>query len=126
MRMRGIKHLSSLLWSLLAMAGAAILPVLTLGLSSYVVYLAASPVLRLFYPPIWNAKGPWLWPVLVGAGILWSASFLAAGILDTVLKARGHSATPRRIAYLAVLWVGAVASWGLMLHLSAPADGFRA
>lgn len=124
--MRGPRHLSSLLWSLIAMVGAAVLPVVTLGLSSYLVYLAASPVLRLFYPPIWAAKGPWLWPILIGAGILWSASFLVAGILDTVLKARGHSATPRRIAYLGVLWIGSVAAWGLMLHLSAPPDGFRA
>ncbi|OYX88675.1 MAG: hypothetical protein B7Y84_07990 [Azorhizobium sp. 32-67-21] len=124
--MRGPRHLSSLLWSLIAMVGAAVLPVVTLGLSSYLVYLAASPVLRLFYPPIWAAKGPLLWPVLIGAGILWSASFLVAGILDTVLKARGHSATPRRIACPGVLWIGSVAALGLMLHLSAPPDGFRA
>lgn len=117
--------LKSLLWSLLATVVAAVLPVVTFGLSSYVLYLPASPVLRAFYPPIWEAKGPWLWPVLVGAGILWSVSFLAAGILDAVLTSRGVGGGARRIAYLAVLWVGAVGAWGVMLHLNAPPDGFR-
>lgn len=117
--------LKGIVLSLLATVIAAALPVVTLGLSSYVLYLPAAPVLRFFYPPIWTAHGPWLWPVLVGAGILWSASFPVAGIVDAVLKARGLGGGARRLAYLAVLWVGAVGAWGLMLHLNAPPDGFR-
>lgn len=117
--------LKGVFWSFLATLAAAGLPVVTLGMSSYVLYLPASPVLRLFYPPIWAAKGPWLWPVLVGAGVLWSVSFLVAGVLDAALQARGLGRTTRRVAYLAVLWVGAVGAWGAMLHLNAPPDGFR-
>lgn len=111
--------------SILAAIGAFALAFLSLGYSSFLTYIAASPVLRLVWPPIWQARGPWLWPALVGAGILWSVSFLVAGVVDEFLASRGHSRARRRFAYGAVLWLGAVATWGLMLA-NAPPDGFRA
>ncbi|GGF87579.1 hypothetical protein GCM10007301_54310 [Azorhizobium oxalatiphilum] len=125
--MRGFfRHLWAMRGSFLAAIGAVVLAIVSFGYSSFLVYLPASPVLRLFWPPIWQAKGPWLWPVLVAAGILWPVSFLAAGILDEILKSRGRSRGLRRLAYVAVLWLGAVAAWGFLLHVNAAPDGFRA
>ena len=121
-----LRHARGMLIAVLLTVGAAALSLLSLGLSGYAIYAVASPVLRLFWPPIWAAKGPWLWPVLIGAGILWSLSFLVAGGLDEILKARGVGTGGRRLAYAGVLWLGAVLSWGVMLHLNAPPDGFRA
>ncbi len=120
-----LSHIWSLRGSVLAFLAAAGLSVLSLGYLSFIPYLAASPILRLFYPPIWEAKGPWLWPVLVGAGILWSFSFLVAGGFDAYLKAKGRASAFRWAVYLAVLWLGAIAAWGFMLHTNAPPDGFR-
>ncbi len=108
MRMRGHRHLSSLPappspWQ-------AALP--TVSLSDH---LATSPVLRLFDPSIPIAKGAL---GLAGPGRRRHPRHCA----DDARAFR----TARRIACLGVLRIGSMASWGLMLHLNAPPDGFRA
>lgn len=106
--------------SLLGFVVAFGMSFLSLGYVSLVLYAVASPVLRLFYPPMEAWRGPWVWPVLVGVAILWSASFLVAGALDLRLVAAGWSNRRRWLAYLGILWLGAVASWLVVLGLNWP------
>ena len=54
--------------------------------------------------------------LIVGAGIVWSLSFLPAGILDHALAARGVAAGRRRLAYVLVLWAGAVIAWLFLIE----------
>lgn len=113
----------ALRWSLAGCLAALALAFLSLGYSSLVLYAAASPLLRLAYPPMSDWHGPWVWPVLVGVGILWAPSFLAAGMAGQVPQVRGWSAGRRRLLYLAVLWCGAVAAWFVMLATNFPPGG---
>lgn len=114
------------LWSLrrsilafaLSIAGAF----LSLGYVSLVLYGVSAPIITLFFPPLGSWRGPWVWPVLVGVAILWSVSFLIAGIVDLWLQRRDWSSRRRGLAYLGVLWIGAIASWLIVLGLSWPGD----
>lgn len=77
------------------------------------------------FPPLEDWHGPWVWPVLIGTSIVWSFSFLFAGIIDTMLEAQGWSKGHRRLVYLAVLWAGAIGAWLIMLYTNMPPDGVR-
>ncbi len=122
----------ALLRGLVAMKGSLLAFLVTLGLAflsfgyvSLALYVVVSPVLTLVFPPLDQWRGPWVWPVLVGVAILWSFSFIPAGILDLRLAARGVSAARRRLAYLAVLWLGALLAWFAMLGVSIPGPDGR-
>lgn len=106
--------------SLLGFVAAFALSFLSLGYISLALYGAVSPVLTQVYPPLETWRGPWVWPVLVGVAILWSPSFLIAGAVDLRLHAARASRRTRWLAYLAILWLGALASWFLVLGLNWP------
>lgn len=119
-----MKALLAGLWamkaSLLGFVAAFALSFLSLGYVSLALYGVVSPVLTQVYPPMAMWRGPWVWPVLVGVAILWSLSFLIAGIVDLRLEAADASNRTRWLAYLAVLWLGALASWLIVLGLNWP------
>ncbi|WP_377844112.1 hypothetical protein [Bosea sp. UC22_33] len=106
--------------SLLGFVSAFALSFLSLGYISLALYGVVSPVLTQMYPPLETWRGPWVWPVLVGVAILWSLSFLIAGAVDLQLHARHLSNGMRGLAYLAILWLGALASWFVVLGLNWP------
>jgi len=106
--------------SLLGFVAAFALSFLSLVYISLALYGAVSPVLTQVYPPLETWRGPWVWPVLVGVAILWSPSFLIAGAVDLRLHAACSSSRTRWLAYLAILWLGALAAWFLVLGLNWP------
>lgn len=110
-------------WSLAGFVAALAIAFLSLGYSSLLLYAVAAPMLGVVYPPLAQWHGPWVWPVLVGVAILWSPSFLVAGVLGQALEARAWSIGRRRMAYLAVLWLGAVLAWFAVLHANFPPGG---
>lgn len=116
-----VRYIWSLKWSLLAALGAVLGSFLSLGMLGYVLYYLAYPVVGLVYPPLTTWRPDTVWPLIIGAGILWSLSFVVAGVVDHALAARGAGTTRRRIAYLVVLWLGAVAAWLFFIFSSAPA-----
>jgi len=93
---------------------------LSFGYISLVLYALVSPVLTQLYPPLESWRGPWVWPVLVGVAILWSFSFPIAGVVDLRLAAAQASKRTRWLSYLAILWLGALASWLVVLGLNWP------
>ena len=102
-------------WSIVGLLLAAIGAFLSLGVQGLALYGLVSPVLNLIYPPLESWDQSIVWPLIVGAGLLWSLSFLPAGLLDRSLKARGTRRRWRVLAYLGVLWVGGLLAWLLVL-----------
>jgi hypothetical protein len=115
------RYLWSLKWSFAAVAGTILASFLSLGMLGYVLYYLAYPIVGLAYPPLTSWRSDAVWPLIIGAGVAWSLSFLPAGVIDHALSARGVSPARRKLSYLLVLWIGAVAAWSFLIATSLPA-----
>lgn len=115
-----LHYIWSLKWSLAAGVAAVLASFLSLGMLGYVLYYLAYPVVGFVYPPLPTWRPDTVWPLIVGAGIVWAPSFLVAGVIDHALRVRGVSALRRRISYVVVLWIGAVAAWSFLIAVSLP------
>ncbi|WP_157094212.1 hypothetical protein [Brucella pseudogrignonensis] len=105
-------------WSAVGFAVALVLGLLSMGLLGAALYYACYPVLAPFYGnPNSDWSGDWVWSAMIWAGMLWSISFLVAGWLNLQLVPH-LPRLPRAIAYLAVLWLGALAVWYAVLAAS--------
>lgn len=102
-------------WSFVAFVVTLILGLLSMGMLGAVLYYACYPVLAPFYGNLNDWRGDWVWNAMICAGMLWSVSFLAAGYLNLQLEPRGFSEFTRGLAYVVVLWGGALIAWGLIL-----------
>jgi hypothetical protein len=118
--MAELRYIWSLKWSFAGFAAALLLSFLSLGLLGYVLYYAAYPVVGLAYPPLSTWRPDTVWPLIVGAGLVWSFSFIPAGVIDHALAGRGVARTQRRISYVVVLWIGAVAAWLFLIATNLP------
>lgn len=110
-----MSYLFAIKCSLVAFVVTFILGFLSMGALGGGLYYLCYPLLGPFYGNLNAWRGDWVWPATIWAGMLWSASFLVAGVLNLRLETQGLSAPWRGGAYLAVLWVGALAIWGLLL-----------
>ena len=115
-----LRYVWSLKWSLLAAIVALALAFLSFGLLGYVLYYLAYPVVGTIFPPLSSWRPDAVWPLIVAAGILWSLSFLPAGVVDRALSGRGASSSRRRLSYVLILWIGAVAAWTFLLAADTP------
>ena len=118
--MQALRYIWSLKWSLMGFAAAFLLSFLSFGLLGYVLYYAAYPVVGMAYPPLSAWRPDTVWPLIVGAGLVWSFSFIPAGVIDHALAGRGVARAQRNIAYFVVLWVGAALAWLLVIATSLP------
>ena len=116
-----LHYVWSLKWSVAGCAGAILASFLSLGMLGYVLYYLAYPVVGLVYPPLTAWRGDAVWPLIIGAGILWAPSFLVAGAVEHAMAGRGVSPARRTVAYLVVLWLGAAAVWLFLLATNLPA-----
>ena len=117
--------MSSLLaikWSLGAFVVTLVLGLLSMGALGAALYYLCYPVLAPFHGNLNSWHGDWVWSATIWAGMLWSVSFLVAGLLNLKLEAQGISAPWRGVAYAAVLWIGAIAIWALLLAQHVPAE----
>jgi MFS family permease len=101
--------------SIIAFIGTLVLGLLSMGLLGALLYYAVYPVLAPYFgdPDDWH--GDRVWPSLILAGMGWSFSFLAAGLLNLRLEKAGWRLRSRRAVYLAILWLGAVVIWLIIL-----------
>ena len=118
--MAALRYIWSLKWSLAGFAAAIVLSFLSLGMLGYVLYYATYPVVVAAYPPLTAWRPDTVWPLIVAAGVVWSVSFIPAGVIDRALAGRGVARMPRNLSYLAVLWVGAAAAWLLLIAINLP------
>lgn len=102
-------------WSLAAWGVFTALGLLSMGLLGFALYFLAWPVLGPVYGNANRWTGDWVWPVMIGAGMLWPLSFLAAGGVQLYLESIGWGRLPAVAAYAAILWLGAVLVWWLLL-----------
>jgi len=107
---------------LLAMKRSVIacLVALALGLASMGalgagLYYAAYPALAPWFGDMRDWSGDWVWPATIMAGMLWSAGFLVAGLLDLCMERHAWCPALRRAAYFAVLWLAAAGIWAALL-----------
>ncbi len=94
-----MRYIWSLKWSLAGFAAAFALSFLSLGMLGYVLYYAAYPVVGMAYPPLTAWRPDTVWPLIVGAGLVWSFSFIPAGVIDHALAGRGVARVQRNISY---------------------------
>ncbi len=105
----------SLKWSL---ALCRCVPELSEPACRYVLYYAAYPVVGIAYRPVDVART--VAAPIVGAGLVWSFSFIPAGVIDHALAGRGVARAQRNLSYFVVLWIGAVAAWLLLIATNLP------
>ena len=116
-----LRYFWSIKWSLAGIAAAILGSFLSLGMLGYALYYLAYPIIGFVYPPLSAWRPDAVWPLIVGAGIAWSLSFLPAGVIDHALAVRGTTSVRRKISYVLILWVGAVAAWSFMIATNLPA-----
>jgi hypothetical protein len=115
-----LRYIWSLKWSLAGFAAAFLLSFLSFGLLGYALYYAAYPVVGIAYPPLSTWRPDTVWPLIVGAGLVWSFSFIPAGVIDHALAGRGVARAQRNLWYFVVLWIGAVAAWLFLIATNLP------
>lgn len=115
-----LAYLGAIKWSLLACVLFMVVGFGSLGMLGMALYGVSFPVIELFYPALEQWDGPWVWPVLVGVGLLWPLSFLVAGPVALALRQHDWAAWQRRLVYTGILWVGAITSWLVVLAVNYP------
>ena len=100
--------------SFVAAVVAAVLGLLSMGLLGGLLYYLAAPALWPLYGNLNDWRGDEVWPATIGAGVMWSASFLVAGWLNRRLERAAWGAGRRRAVYALVLWLGAALIWLLL------------
>lgn len=105
--------------SIVAFVLALGLGFLSMGALGMLLWYPVMPVLAPFHgdPNGWpnDWQGDWVWPTIIAVGMVWSFSFLVAGWFNLRLEGARIGRWPRRLAYIAVLWLGALLSWALLL-----------
>ena len=93
-----------------------VLAVLSMGLLGAGLYVLVSPVTRLWFPPLDDWSGDWVWPAVIGVGMAWAPGWPLAAWVVRRLQRQGLAARGLPLlAYAGVLWVWALAVWWLVL-----------
>lgn len=87
---------------------------LSMGALGAVLYYPVSVFFK-SYPSLNDWTGDWVWPVMIGAGMLWSFGFIFSGLTWHYLEDQIHSVILLRLIYLLVLWVWAAIIWYLLI-----------
>ena len=109
--MNAILHIK---WSFLAFIVALVLGFLSMGALGAALYYTCYPLFAPFYGDLNDWRGDWVWPATIGAGMLWSISFVAAGWLNFYLEPKVPKPI-RRLVYVFVLWLSAALVWAILL-----------
>ena len=104
--------------SWLAALAVVLLGVVSMGALGGLLYFAVAPVVWPVFGNLNDWRGDGVWPATVAVGMLWSLGFVLAGWLNQRWLARGWSPRRRRLAYAAVLWLGAALLWVLVAATS--------
>lgn len=101
--------------SIIAFVLTLALGLLSMGALGGILYYAVYPLFSPVYGDLNDWRGDWVWPAVILAGMLWSVSFLIAGLLNLRLEQSGMAVLARRIAYGVILWLGAALVWAIIL-----------
>ena len=106
--------------SLIAFLAALALGMLSMGALGALLYYACYPVLAPRFGDLNDWSGDWVWPAMIGVGMVWSFSFLVAGFVDLRLKWRGSALPLRSALYILILWSSAALIWSVALMAQDP------
>lgn len=101
--------------SIIAFFATIVIGLLSMGLLGLLLYEAVHPVLGPFFSDLDDWHGDTVWPVIIVAGMGWSVSFIAAGLINMRLETAGWKKQGRRVIYGLVLWLGAALIWFIIL-----------
>ena len=104
--------------SWLAALAVVLLGLVSMGALGGLLYFVVAPVVWPVFGNLNDWRGDGVWPATVAVGMLWSLGFVLAGWLNQRWLARGWSPRRRRLAYAAVLWLGAALLWVLVAATS--------
>ncbi len=108
-------------WSIIAFFAALVLGLFSMGLIGLVLYEAVHPVLGPYFGDMEDWEADTAWPALIFAGMGWSFSFIAAGVINMRLEMAGWKKQIRRAIYAVILWLGAVLIWSILFLANEPA-----
>ncbi len=101
-------------WSVIAFFVTGALGLLSMGGLSFGLYYLVA-FLFSNYPDINTWHGDWVWPAMIGAGLLWAFGFAWAGILLFFLSKILESFVLRCLIYIFILWFWAAVVWGILI-----------
>jgi len=98
-------------FSLIAFITIFVLGLVSMGVLGHILYY---PIAFLFtnYPFIDDWSGDWIWPTLIGVGMLWSWAFIFAGVIWHYLSKIISNSILLIVSYLLILW-----SWDAFVWL---------
>lgn len=104
-------------FSAIAFITTAILGLFSIGALGAGLYY---PVSFLFksYPTLNDWRGDWVWPVMIGAGMLWSFGFVFGGLAWHFFYEQIHSVVLLRIMYVLILWIWAALIWYMLIKVN--------
>jgi hypothetical protein len=101
-------------FSIIAFCSTACLGLLSMGLLGALLYF---PVSFLFkdVPPFDAWHGDWVWPAIIGVGIIWSFGFILGGFSYHYSTKMGASKVVSSSIYALVLWLWAAFLWYVVI-----------
>jgi len=102
-------------FSILGFLAAAILGLFSMGALGGGLYYTLLPGLRNSFPPFDTWRGDWVWPAMIGSGMLWSAGFIFAGFANHYFSKINPPKFLLVLVYALILWLWINAVWFLIL-----------
>lgn len=112
--------IKELTFSSIAMLTTFVLGFLSMGLLGGVLYYLVAPITSLWLPHLNDLSGDWIWPALIGVGMIWGVGFLIAGIIDNKFVKKFANKLIRRLIYGLILWLTAFCLWAFTLYINLP------
>ena len=109
------RRLGAMKRSVVAFVIALGLGFLSMGALGMLLWYPVMPVLAPFHGDANDWHGDWVWPTIITVSMLWPFSFLVAGWINLRLEMAQIGRWPRCFVYIAMLWLGALLIWALLL-----------
>src|SRR3954469_15110938 len=98
-------------FSILAFVISLALGLLSMGALGAGLYYTILPLIKDRFPPLDAWRGDWVWPAMIGSGMLWSFGFiLGAFSYHYLQKLKAHRLLNRAL-YVIVLWAWINVIW---------------
>jgi hypothetical protein len=102
-------------FSILGFIISLALGLLSMGALGGGLYYTLLPTIKNHFPPFNSWSGDWVWPALIGSGMLWSVGFILAGLGCHYLIKINSPKFLCVLVYIFILWVWINAVWYLIL-----------
>jgi hypothetical protein len=91
------------------------LGLLSMGALGGGLYYTLLPAIKNQFPPFNSWTGDWVWPAMIGSGMLWSTGFIFGGIVYHYLLKLKIPKFITIILYIFILWISINLIWFIIL-----------